>query len=342
MKKAIFLFSLLAFCSLKLIIAQDVDPKVEKLFDKSMTISKFLALPDDDFWKYSKPLMYQNQGFGDGHGMYAWPPAMKSFPKKVGLLSFMVFDPGLFEQHTKHFGSYMTLTTTEAGALAASTTQELAKEMLKMSIDDLKKSFTDFGSVLLTPDEFCTADALRNAYSTFDFKEKGLAKLMSGESGANTLAVPEGFSMYYAENMTSPAFVDAVTSKAKELGLDAVLILKIQMGANGETISIQSITSVLYGPNPVPKDPGKKYVAINPATGYHDGVVYNAVKLGAFDTENMLETKEGLNILVFARGKTGEKADFNGFDTLLAKVCSGTLYSFNMWLSGQWKPFKYK
>jgi hypothetical protein len=253
----------------------------------------------------------------------------------------MVFDPGLFETTSKNYG-YMTLARTESGFLTASTTAELTKVLYEMSIADLKKDFSNYGAALLTPDEFLTSDEQRQAYNIFPFKEKGLAKMMSSESKANTLSVPEGYATYYAENMTMPGYVDAITAKIKELGLDAALVVKVQMGANGETISIQSITTALYGPNPVPKDPDKKYVAINPATGYHDGVVYNAVKMGAFDTENMLETEEGLNILVFARSKTGEIADFNDFGKLLARISGGNNYTFNMWVTGGWKPFKYK
>lgn len=341
MKKSVLILAVIFAMVAAKTRAQDVDPKLTKLFDKSVTLSKFLAQPDADFWKTAKGFMYQNQGFDDGHGMYAWPPALKQFPKRVGLISFMVFDPGLFETSSKKYG-YMTLVKTESGFLTASTTKELTKVLYEMSIADLKKDFTNYGSTLLTPDEFLSSDAQREIYKSFPFKEKGLAKMMSSESQANTLSSPEGYATYYSENMTMPDYVEAVTAKVKELGLDAALIVKIQMGANGETISIQSITTAMYGPNPVPKDPGKKYVAVNPATGYHEGVVYNAVKLGAFDTENMLETKEGLNILVYARSKTSEIADFNDFNKLLAKISGGNNYTINMWITGGWKPFKYK
>jgi len=345
MKKTTLLLTAIFVMAIYVTRAQDVDPKLTKQFDKSLTISKFLALPDEDFWKTAKGFMYQNQGFDDGHGMYAWPPALKQFPKKVGLISFMVFDPGLFETSTKKYGQYMKLVKTESGFLSASTTKELTKVLYELSIADLKKDFANYGSMLLTPDEFCTSDAQRELYKSFPFKEKGLAKMMSSESSANTLSVPDGYTTYYAENMTMPDYVEAVTTKIKELGLDAAIVVKIQMGAksdNIETISIQSISVAMYGPNPVPKNPDKKYVAINPSTGYHDGVVYNAVKLGAFDTENMLETKEGLNILVYASSKTSEIADFNDFNKLLAKISGGNNYTINMWITGGWKPFKYK
>lgn len=341
MRKSLIILSAVLVLIAARALAQDADPKLTKLFDKSMTITKFLAQPDADFWKPAKGFMYQNQGFSDGHGIYAWPPAMKQFPKRVGLISFMVFDPGLFETSSQKYG-YMTLVKTESGFLTASTTAELTKVLYEMSIADLKKDFSNYGAALLTPDEFLTSDEQRQAYNTFPFKEKGLAKMMSSESSANTLSVPEGYATYYAENMTMPGYVEAVTGKIKELGLDAALVVKIQMGANGGTISIQSITAALYGPNPVPKDPGKKYVAINPATGYHEGVVYNAVKMGAFDTDNMLETKEGLNILVYAQGKTSVMADFKDFEKLLSKISGGNNYTFNMWITGGWKPFKYK
>jgi hypothetical protein len=115
------------------------------------------------------------------------------------------------------------------------------------------------------------------------------------------------------------------------------------MGVDGKgTIALQSITSALYGPNPVPKDPNKMYVAINPATGYHEGVVYAAAKLGAFDNDNLLKTKEGLNIVVFARNDKGARSDFRDFDKLLARVTGGVNYTLNMWITGGWKPFQYK
>jgi len=342
MKRKIILLTCIAVFAIGSQAQQEViDPKVKKVFEKGITISKFLAQKDEDFWKNSKPLMYQFQGFKDGHGMYAWPPAAKQFPRKVGLLTFLVFDPGLFEQTAKKMG-YLTLVTTTAGALKASTTKEMSEILYNLSIGELKKSFNSFGAELLSPDEFANTDKLKEIYKDFSFKESGLSKMLSGESGANTLAVPNNFAVYFAENLTMPTYVDVVTSKIKELGLDAGLVVKIQLGAVDQTMFIQSISSVLYGPNPVPKDPKVKYVNINPATGYHEGVVYNGIKMGAFDTKNMLETKEGLNILIFARSNKSEMADFTGFDTLLNKIVSGTCYSYNMWVKGDWKPFQFK
>ena len=81
MKKSVFLLAVLLSLLNVRISAQDADPKLVKLMEKSMTIEKFLALPDDEFWKYSKAVLYQNQGFEDGHGMFAWPPALKTLPK---------------------------------------------------------------------------------------------------------------------------------------------------------------------------------------------------------------------------------------------------------------------
>jgi len=345
MKTIIIFFALVVSLSISgRAQTQSEDPKLKKIFEKEMTISKFTAQNDKDFWNYSKALMYQNQGFDDGHGMYAWAPAMKNFPKRVGILSFIVFDPGLFEVHSKRFDPLgtVTITHTESGFLTASSTQSLADGASLLSLNLMKEDFAKYGATLLTPSEFLTTDAQREAYKNFDFKEKGLAKMLSSEGSANTVAVPEGYVMYFAENFTMPAFVDAVTAKIKELGLDAGIIVKIQMGANNGIISIQSITAAMYGPNPVPKNPDKKYIAINPATGYHDGVVYNAVKLGAFDTDNALETKEGLNIVVVAQNKAGARSDFDDFGKLIARVVAGVTYPVNMWITGGWKPFKYK
>lgn len=320
---------------------QSEDPKLMKLFDKSMTLAKFSALPDDEFWKPSKALMYQNQGFDDGHGMYAWPPALKHFPKRVGILTYMVFDPGFFESSSKRYG-YVTLVKSSSGFISAATTQELAQGFYDLSIGALKAEFEKYGSTLLTPQEFLTTDSLKEAYKNFKFEEKGLAKMMSKEGAALTLAVPEGYQKYYVENFTMPAFVDAITAKIKELGLDAAILVKIQMGAVENDISLQSVTMAMYGANPVPKDPKKKYIAINPATGYHEGVVYTAIKLGAFDTQNMLETKEGLNILVFSQNKNGARSDFVDFDKVIGRIGGGMNYCLNQWITGGWKPFKYK
>lgn len=314
------------------------DPKLEKMMEKSMSIDKFLALSDADFWKYSKVLMYQNQGFSDGHGMYAWPPSFKTLPKRVGLLSFVVFDPGFFDTKVKKYGgpdiSY-TVTTYKGAALSIENTQKLADFFYQETLPELKENFKSYGSELLTPEEFITSDAIRNAYNTFDFVESGGAKLFSGESAANTVAVPEGFKMYYVENFTTPKFVSAIGPKASELGLDAVIIVKVQMGIDSDgTISIMSINYGMYGNNPTPKNPDKKYVAINPATGYNTSVVYDAKKLGG-------EEKEGLNIVVSAQSKNAMINRFDHVGKLINKVVFGANYELNMWITGGWKPFKY-
>ncbi|MBK7028489.1 MAG: hypothetical protein IPH45_04450 [Bacteroidales bacterium] len=319
--------------------AQETDPKLVKAFDKAMTIEKFLALPDDDFWKYSKPMMYQNQGFDDGHGMFTWPPSMKVFPKRVGLLSFIVFDPGFFDAKVKKYGgpdiSY-TVTTTKSASISIDNTKAMAGFFYEEALPELKENFRYFGSELLTPEEFITSDAIRQAYNSFNYEEKASAKVFSGESAANTIAVPEGQDFFYAENFTVPGFVKAIGPKAEELGLDAVLIIKIEMGIDDKgTISVQSMNYAMYGKNPTPKDPDKRYVAVNPATGYNDYVVYSAKKLGG-------EKEAAMNVVLSMENKTSKVYRFEGIGKLVNKLALGANYELNMWINGDWKPFKYK
>jgi hypothetical protein len=339
MKTATFLLTILAAVSYFSSNAQETDPKLVKAFEKAMTIEKFLALPDDDFWKYSKPMMYQNQGFDDGHGMFTWPPSMKIFPKKVGLLSFIVFDPGFFDTKVKKYGgpdiSY-TVTTTKSASISIDNTRALAAFFYGEALPELKENFRSFGSELLTPEEFITSDAIRQAYNTFNYEEKASAKMFSGESAANTIAVPEGQNFFYAENFTVPGFVKAIGPKAEELGLDAVLIIKIEMGIDDKgTISVQSMNYAMYGKNPTPKDPNKRYVAVNPATGYNDYVVYSAKKLGG-------EKESAMNVVLSMENKTSKVYRFEGIGKLVNKLALGANYELNMWIKGDWKPFKYK
>lgn len=319
--------------------AQETDPKLVKAFDKAMTIEKFLALSDDDFWKFSKPMMYQNQGFDDGHGMFTWPPSMKTFPKRVGLLSFIVFDPGFFDAKVKKYGgpdiSY-TVTTTKSAALSIDNTRALADFFYQESLPELKDNFKSFGAELLTPEEFITSEEIRKAYNTFNYEEKASAKMFSGESAANTIAVPAGQNFFYAENFTVPGFVKAIGPKSEELGLDAVLIIKIEMGIDDKgTISVQSMNYAMYGKNPTPKDPDKRYVAVNPATGYNDYVVYSAKKLGG-------EKEAAMNVVLSMENKTSKVYHFEGIGKLVNKLALGANYELNMWIKGDWKPFKYK
>jgi len=322
------------------------DPKLDKLMEKSMTIDKFLALPDAEFWKYSKSNLYQNQGFEDGHGMFLWPPAMKSFPKRVGLLSFMVFDPGFFEVSSKRYGGpdiRYSVTSYKGASLSLQNTKELAAFFYEETLPEFKENFKSFGSELLTPEEFISTDAQREAYRNFSYEEKGMGKWMSKEGSYQTIAVPEGQMLYYAESFTTPGFVEAIGPKAAELGLDAVIIVKVQMGIDEKgTISIQSMNYGMYGNNPVPKDSNKKYVAINPATGYHEQVVYSAKKMGALDLDAMLKTEEGMNVVVSVESKNAKIYQFTNVGKLINKLVLGANYELNMWITGGWKPFKYK
>ncbi len=346
MKKTNLLLFLMAIGLLVKAQSSGADPKLEKFMEKAMTIDKFLALPDADFWNYSKSVLYERQGFEDGHGMWVWPPAMKAFPKRVGLLSFMVFDPGFFEVSTKRYGGPdigYKVTSYKGAALKLENTIELAEFFYNEALPELKENFKSFGAELLTPQEFITSETIREAYNNFGFEEKGIGKWMSKEGSYQTIACPAGQRLYYAESFSTPSFLEAIGPKATELGLDAVCIIKIQMGIDEKgTISIQSINYGLYGPNPVAKVPGKKYVAINPATGYHDYSVYSAKKLGAFDLDALLETKEGLNIVVAAQSKTSRVSNFNNVGKLINKLALGANYELNMWIKGEWKTFKYK
>ena len=90
------------------------------------------------------------------------------------------------------------------------------------------------------------------------------------------------------------------------------------------------------------KIPGKKYVAVNPATGYHDYVVYDAKKLGAYDLESLLKTEEGMNVVVSVANKTGKLTRLEGVGKLINQLVLGANYEMNQWITGAWKPFKYK
>lgn len=341
--KAIKLIITLLILGNGMVYAQgSADPKLVKRLEKANTIKKFMAQDEGDFWKYQKSLMYQNQGFDDGHGMWAWPPSMGNFPKRVGLVTFVVFDPGYFEKTTKKYG-YMQLTTSSYGALSVNDTKTLANGLYKMCLPTLKEAFASVGSTLLTPEEFATDPATHAAYENFSFQEKGFAKMFSVQGGINTLAVADGQHPHYADNLTMPDFVTAMGKQAEALGLDAVMMVKVQMGVDEEgSVLIQSVSSAMYGKNPTPKDPGKKYIAINPATGYNPYVVFSGVRMGMFDTNSMLETKEGMNVVVAVSSKNGYLVNFDDFDKLMGRICGKPVQMLNSWIKGERKPFKEK
>lgn len=217
---------------------------------------------------------------------------LKEPPKKVALVSFFTFDPGLTKTYS--FSS-TTSTTTVTKKLGSSKggAAALIDEIYYNSVDKLIEKFKSYGMELLTPDQFLDSDEKKNYYNNYKVEHDKFDNWMKnwGSNDHQVLyaypynyipmdvvyepfqnysksgifstmdykrKVSDGQTMLFLkdENMQNSVGYDLAT----KLGVDAVLIVYMTIYCPKETkVVMQNANMILMGPNPIqPQGEDKK------------------------------------------------------------------------------------
>ncbi len=235
---------------------------------------------------------------------------MTSAPKKVALVSFYTFDPGLTRVTDLPYSWSKTEISSEGNS------GNIAVALYENGLESLRSTFAEYGMDLLTPDQFLTSDDKREAYNSFQVqKSKSLVNFLDklGEQGHNVAwGYPEGYiitdivlepfpnytskagafsqfkamkykkqvpdnRVFYANNDTK-LFSCLGDGLAKELDVDAVLIIYSTIYCPSEKqIILQNVNMMMYGPNPKNLEPGNE--TKEPGRFYSRGLVYPGVRL---------------------------------------------------------------
>jgi hypothetical protein len=95
----------------------------------------------------------------------------------------------------------------------------------------------------------------------------------------------------------------------KKLGVDAVMVFANEISSTKNTLNLMKTGVYLFGPNPVPFDPNKKYVGFGGAK-YNEGHLWWGVELGAGK-----EFDDGVPFIDYK----SQKANVEGYEKLPAK-----------------------
>jgi hypothetical protein len=244
-----------------------------------------------------------------GEGPGANLAVLAAPPKRIGLVSFYVHDKG------SGTGTYYS-STRSFTALTQDGANHFADHFHNAGIAPLKAAFAAQGMELLTPDQFLDSDGKRAAYRAYTLNMGRTIRLLLGAidkiekaaaSGAklNQSAVAPGYRLLPAH--AAPAAPDISVSLNElrtKLGLDAIVIVRNGTRSDAKGVTLQEIELMLYGPNPVAKQEGTRYI------GYLDGQIY---------VDALLDLKDGALVAKLKKDAV-ESESYDGYERLAAAL----------------------
>ncbi len=258
-----------------------------KLAEKFPTVEKVVKKTVYNFPK-------EGRKNNKGKGYSASLKLLKTPPKRVALVSFFTFDPGLTRSYTftSDYGYMSTsTTTTKQRGLSQGSASAIVDVFFYSSIDKLVAQFKQNGMDLLLPEQFLDSDTKKQYLENFTVKHDAFDNIIKNLGTADhkiMYAWPQGtkpldviyepFANYSKSGIFSSLdyktkVVDKQTmvmlddekmqnsvgyDLATNLGVDAVLIVYFTIYQPKDTrIVLQNANMILMGPNPVQVEEGK-------------------------------------------------------------------------------------
>lgn len=186
-----------------------------------------------------------SDGLPDGSGAVPRLKALASLPKRIALVSF-----------------YITPQNTKSNLFKSNRSTLIATTLHKVSLPTIKKVFKDNGMEVLEPSEFLTDDVKKKAFSEIKFNytgdaeqfAEGAKKPRSQNEDDATAGVVPGYATIDDIHFTlqfSPITNVLGSTLPKALGVDAVLVVNVYVGANKHGSALMNTSMYLFGPNPV-------------------------------------------------------------------------------------------
>jgi hypothetical protein len=220
-----------------------------------------------------------------GKGFSANMEMLPNGIKKVALVSFFAFDPGITKTwtNTSSSGYVSTTTTYTKKRSTGNISGEIAYGAFASSIEPMTAKFKELGIDLLLPHQFLDTDAKKTYYNSFQAKHEKLAdrlRNMSGGDHDKMYGTLEGFNVIdivdepYANYEMNGMLAVRKTKVADNnvfsfnkdtkmtesigyelcttLGVDAVLVSYMTVFMPSKTkIQLVNVRFVMFGPNPV-------------------------------------------------------------------------------------------
>lgn len=258
----------------------------------------------------------------------------EDFPKRVGLISFYLFDTGVHDFNAMaatYGGSYSkSFGLNEVGA------NLFATEFSKRGVPILKERFAEHGMELLTPAEFLDSQAKIDAYLGLELPKSGwqkFAKAIRGwlDKNPNATGAADGYSMTPTHLWLDAGVLGALEEMRKSLGLDALVTVANNSGSNPKTVGFGGASLLIFGPNPEPKPekfakywfPGLAYVQGHFGKGFKGLTFAYWSKGKAGKTTSILDPLSG-NSTTYS-GKAIERAEYDGYEGIIDALAQKTL-----------------
>ncbi|MCB0497573.1 MAG: hypothetical protein KDC79_15625 [Cyclobacteriaceae bacterium] len=242
--------------------------------------------------------------------------------KRVGILTYFLVDRNWIELSgagKDGWGSY----TRKEDYLTPAGSETFVTQFYEKALPALVQEFTKQGISLLTPDVFLDTDAKKQAYENKEIKMGGLAKFTKGFAGYlqktydKNPAVPVGYRLiteageYGGADKTT---VEDIGELLKELDLDALLTVKIEVALEGKDLNLLSITEVLHGYNPMPD---------------HDyGAYQKFILKGIYYSNAPLVLKNPITFALVDKKSGVKDINIDGFDVVTQKLTDILLNRF--------------
>ena len=139
-------------------------------------LPKYASSKDAVLKKVKLDMPLEGRKYKNGTGYSLNPRLLKEMPKKVALVSFYSFDPGMtktqvwtskFPTHSDAFYDYFTTYTLVSKRNSVGSSGELALGFYLQSINTLIDEFNSFGMELLLPEQYLDSDEKTEYYDNF-------------------------------------------------------------------------------------------------------------------------------------------------------------------------------
>lgn len=198
-------------------------------------------------------------------------------PQRVGLLSFYIYDPGT--KKVIHGGIYDAMGGYTITALTKDGASLYAAKFYNEGFEYFQKSMNDRNFGVLTPAEYLNTKEKFDYYNEFTPKLSIFSKFAMSFMNAFTKAAGRGVIDVSATApgyrllklpLQDPKLTKSLYDLMIKLDLDAVIVMENTVKSDKKKFYLTGISMTMFGVNPVPREPGKKY----PGWSYQDCLEY--------------------------------------------------------------------
>jgi len=302
-------------------------------------LPKYASSKDAVLKKVKLDMPLEGRKYKNGTGYSLNPKLLKEMPKKVALVAFYSFDPGMTKTQmwitdggTPGLGGDMTLHTKTTKLNSKGSSGDLALGVYNKSIDNLTNTFKSYGMDLLLPQEYLNTDEKKEYYNSYKVERAKFNEWISsmGSGRHNEIyGYPDGYNVIDVVNEPYQNYeksggqfiarskgkvadnqvwvmdkcgkmVESLGGLCAKLEVDAIVVVYFTIFSPKENkVKLQNVNMHMFGPNPTPLPEGK-----TKKFNYFNGKFYCGTRINP-------------EVLIWNKNKKKpetDKLDFTGYD----------------------------